>query len=152
MPFFGALFKEWEVTESYVIKGTINTVATDFIYFDFISEHGIEDDIALRLSVRFSENKVYRQSLVGGEWKAEETDGAFPFALGQEFELEVVAEQDHWNILVNKQVVWTYTYTLELSRVLSVHVEGPVTIISITPGGKLYKLVATMISIHLLIL
>lgn len=112
-------------------------MATDSIYFDFLSDSGLEDNIAFRLKVLFGENKVYLQSLVGGEWFTDEEDVGFPFALGQDFEVEFVAEQSQWKVLVNKEEFCTYTYryAIELSRVLYIHVAGPVTITSITPGG-----------------
>lgn len=134
LPFFGTLFKEWEISETYVIKGAVNADAHENFEISFFSDHQLDDNIAFRLSVRFTEQKVYRQSLVAGKWRLEESDGSFPFTLGKPFEIAVVARDDHYEVLVNGELLWTYTYTIELSRVTYVHIQGPVTIISIQPG------------------
>lgn len=137
IPFFGKLPKEWEVGESYIIQGRVKLEAKEDIYFDFFSESGPKGDIAFRLCIRSSENKIYRQSLIDGQWETEATDAGFPFGPGNDFEVVFVAEQDYWKVLVNNQLFCTYEYSTELSRVLYLHIEGPVTINSVAPAGNI---------------
>lgn len=97
------------------------------------------DDIALHLSPRFEgpNSRVIRNSLHGGQWGQEESDGSFPFSPGRPFEILINADDDSYNIAIDGEHYCELAYRMPMENVNTLVIDGGVQIISIrTEGGQ----------------
>ncbi|XP_072548021.1 galectin-9-like [Salminus brasiliensis] len=87
------------------IQGVVNPQARRFA-FDLRHNGGV----AFHYNVRFDENVVVRNTLMGQQWGSEERHGGLPFYKGQPFQVIISCNPHHYNVFVNGQQVHTYNH------------------------------------------
>ncbi|KAG8449429.1 hypothetical protein GDO86_016179 [Hymenochirus boettgeri] len=89
-------------------------------------------DIAFHFNPRFDEHThvVVRNTMVRDVWGSEERKAAkFPFVKGQPFMIQILCEQDHFNVSVNNENFCRYAFRVhELAEIKTVNIGGDVTL------------------------
>jgi len=87
--------------------------------------------LALHINPRQDEGEVVLNSLVDGEWGAEERLG-WPVAAGEEFKINVHAVDGEYKIKVNGGDPTSFTQRVPTAEVLHVQVEGDLSLTKLT--------------------
>ncbi|XP_064600972.1 LOW QUALITY PROTEIN: galectin-4-like [Liolophura sinensis] len=120
-----------------IVQGVINPRANMFtINLSSGMPHEGSPDIPLHFNVRFTENCVVRNSLIGGNWGPEERNGNMPFKRGQAFEVIILVEQGMYKIAVNGKHFTEYHHRLqkELAHVVTINGEARLNFIKFQGG------------------
>jgi len=91
------------------------------------------DDIALHINPRFEGNlsKIVRNSLHSQQWGVEENFGHFPFSPGQQFEILILTESDHFKIAINGQHFTEFRHRMPVQRVTTIAIDGDVQLFAV---------------------
>jgi len=95
------------------------------------------DDIALHMNFRYDQQVPYvvRNSLQMQQWGIEEGHGYLSFARGQNFEIQIHAEHDHFKIHFNGNHFTDFRYRLPLQRVTYISIDGEVVLHGVKIDG-----------------
>lgn len=115
------------------IKGLIHNRVSNFITINLQSTPVLSPtEINLHLSIRVGDRVVVRNHKHGNNWGVEERSGGFPFAIGQPFEVLLLAEQRQFKVAVNGQHFCDFAHRLPLNEVNFITITGDLTIHAIT--------------------
>ena len=93
--------------------------------------------IALHINPRFSgwgANSVVRNSDLGG-WGAEETNGPFPFQMGQHFDVAITVHQDKYSVSINGAHAFDFNHRVSPREVVRLGLQGDLQIHRIVFAG-----------------
>ncbi|KAB5550396.1 hypothetical protein PHYPO_G00053280 [Pangasianodon hypophthalmus] len=91
--------------KNITIQGVVNSQASRF---EINLRH--RNGIAFHYNPRFNENVVVRNTQTMGQWGTEERYGEMPFYRGQNFEVIISCNPEHYNVFVNGNQVHTYNH------------------------------------------
>ncbi|KAM8952254.1 galectin-4-like [Pelodytes ibericus] len=131
-PIYGGLRAGMSVYIQGLVPHHVNKFAVNFSCGQYDGT-----DIAFHFNPRFDgKNRVVCNSFSGGSWGREEKKkDSFPFHKGQHFELVIFVNGANYQVNVNGSRFYEYIHRVPLERVQSVHVEGDVTIQSLSVVG-----------------
>uniref|UniRef100_A0A183CE95 Galectin n=1 Tax=Globodera pallida TaxID=36090 RepID=A0A183CE95_GLOPA len=90
-------------------------------------------DIALQVSIRYSEGAIVRNTMNASSWGDEERDGGFPLAKGEIFDLTIVHEPAHFQIILNGKKFCTFKHRLpNYMDIETLEVDGTVELHTVT--------------------
>ncbi|KAL3105691.1 hypothetical protein niasHT_021574 [Heterodera trifolii] len=90
-------------------------------------------DIALHVSIRYSEGAIVRNAMNAFSWGEEERDGGFPLAKGEIFDLTIVHEPAHFLVILNGKKFCTFKHRLpNYMDIETLEVDGTVELHTVT--------------------
>uniref|UniRef100_A0A4W4ES94 Galectin n=1 Tax=Electrophorus electricus TaxID=8005 RepID=A0A4W4ES94_ELEEL len=102
----------------------------DRFHVDFVKG----PDVVFHFNPRFTEQRVVRNSNLGGYWGPEERDGGFPFVQGRQFELKILVEPDVFKVAVDGVHLLEYEHRVGgMEEVTLLQVTGDITLYSVAP-------------------
>jgi len=112
------------------INGRVNNNASRF-EFNLLAgtHHGA--DVVFHFNPRFDQREAIRNSCQGGGWGAEEKQGGFPLNPGQDFEIQIICFQEHYQVNVNGHPWFTFRHRVSYQQVQALQVKGDVAISSV---------------------
>nr|ADO27855.1 galectin-9c [Ictalurus furcatus] len=109
------------------IQGVVNPHASRF---EINLRH--KNGIAFHYNPRFGENLVVRNTQTVGQWGSEERSGEMPFHRGQNFQIILSCNPQHYNVFVNGNQVHTYIHRFtNLSEIDVLEVSGDLSLIDV---------------------
>ncbi|XP_022819085.1 galectin-9-like isoform X1 [Spodoptera litura] len=94
------------------------------------------DEIAFHFNPRFGEQRIVRNSLLSGNWGAQETSGGMPLIKGEPFEAQFECQEDCIRVELNGKHFCNYTHRTPYHKITHVKGDGDVLINQITFEGK----------------
>jgi len=112
------------------INGRSNNNASRF---EFNLLAGTEEgaDVVFHFNPRFDQRESVRNSCQDGAWGPEEKQGGFPLRSGEEFEIQIICFEEHYQVNCNGHAWYTYRHRLPYQNVQALQVKGDVTITSV---------------------
>jgi len=83
-------------------------------------------EIAFHFNPRFSEKHVMRNSQIGGNWEAEESEGKFPFEKDSGFDIIIVNEPYAYQVFVNGNHFCAFAHRTDPNNIRGLKIEGDV--------------------------
>ncbi|XP_017346983.1 galectin-9 isoform X2 [Ictalurus punctatus] len=109
------------------IQGVVNAHASRF---EINLRH--RNGIAFHYNPRFDENLVVRNTQTAWQWGSEERSGEIPFHRGQNFQIIISCNPQHYNVFVNGNQVHTYIHRFtNLSEIDVLEVSGDLSLIDV---------------------
>ncbi|KAF7700073.1 galectin-9-like [Silurus meridionalis] len=109
------------------IQGVVNPQGSRFI-INLRHRSGI----AFHYNPRFDENLVVRNTLTMEQWGPEERSGGMPFYKGQNFQIIISCNPQHYNVFVNGMQVHTYNHRFtNLGEIDILEVSGDLSLIGV---------------------
>ncbi|KAI5625702.1 galactoside-binding soluble lectin 9, partial [Silurus asotus] len=109
------------------IQGVVNPQGSRFI-INLRHRSGI----AFHYNPRFDENLVVRNTLTMEQWGPEERSGGMPFYKGQNFQIIISCNPQHYNVFVNGMQVHTYSHRFtNLGEIDILEVSGDLSLIGV---------------------
>lgn len=121
------------------IRGQISHVVTKFIQINVQTGPalGPSDDINLHLSIRLDQRTIVRNHMQSRYWGTEENVGGCPLVRGQFVEILILAQSHGFKVAINGKHFCEFNHRLPLSSARFIHVDGEMTIESITMDGDI---------------
>lgn len=89
-------------------------------------------EVTIKISFRFSEDIIVRNSMNEGEWGTEEREGGMPLKTGHEFTMTIVCEEDGYRISIDNKFFTFFNHRLPMESVYKLEVLGKVRLFKVT--------------------
>ncbi|KAH7723154.1 galectin [Aphelenchoides avenae] len=83
-------------------------------------------DISLHFNPRFDEKHVIRNALQAGEWGNEEREGKLPFEKGVGFDLTIINEPTHFEVLVDDKPFCSFAHRSDPNDIHGLQIQGDI--------------------------
>lgn len=115
------------------ICGTVSKVARERFVIELQAGPTRDTGLHLHISIRFQENAIVRNSMKKvDEWDRVERYGGFPLVPGQSVRILILAEADHFRMIVNDEHLCDFAHRLPLNTLKFIRVLGDWSVASIT--------------------
>lgn len=133
LPFLGLIPGVVHHGKMIRVKGQMNSYGDRF-YINLQKGPIIQprDDVCLHLSVRPNQGTIVRNHYFAQNWGPEERYGGCPIAMGQYFDILILAETACWKVAINGIHYCTFNHRLQMNEARFINVDGDCTIHSIT--------------------
>ncbi|KAI6203613.1 hypothetical protein M3Y94_00577400 [Aphelenchoides besseyi] len=122
VPYESGIATGFPVGKRLLIQGSVEKKAKRF-HVNLLRKNG---DIALHFNPRFDEKHVIRNSLQAAEWQNEEREGKMPFEKGHGFDLVIVNEDTHFDIVINEQPFATFAHRSDPNDISGLQIAGDI--------------------------
>ncbi|CAK5091068.1 unnamed protein product [Meloidogyne enterolobii] len=82
------------------------------------------NDIALHISIRYSEGIIVRNSMISNQWGDQEIEGSLPLAKNEIFDLTIINEQANFLILFNGKKFCNFVHRSQNFDIETLEVDG----------------------------
>ncbi|MEE6498152.1 hypothetical protein FKM82_002984, partial [Ascaphus truei] len=112
-----------------IVKGETSSRENEF-EINFLSDSG--DQIALHFNPRFAEGSIICNSFLSSRWGEEERTDTFPLEEKEPFQIEIYADQEHFQVFVDDNKIIQYRHRLkQFSVVTKVQILNDINISSV---------------------